>query len=402
MSLLKIKRISLYFKRFSWEIDFHEMKVLPFLMVSVYVVNMCVTMPLWASYATLASIIASFLFMSWLCLRSKTISTYGLSYIVFFLFLIGITIINNTDVRNSIYTAIEIWTMLLIFRYYRTKTSMIICFFGVSLSLCIYVNFIHLITHPFLWLNALDKQNTGYFLGNNYNQMGSRIMIGLATAILCSRTSKLYLINFILMSIVSIASLAFVGSMTSLSMVILFIVFYLIPSSKLRKLGILSIFTVYMLFQTFVVFSGKGLENNQLAVYLIEDVLHKDITFTQRTQMWDSALHIISKSPIWGWGFVSLDWYKSYMSSFAAGPHNYILSIFINGGIILLSVFIWIVYRSYKAIKPFFKERMGQNLIFATICLYFMALMEMYPMPIMFYLLTLMFYYPNFPKAKIQ
>ena len=208
---------------------------------------------------------------------------------------------------------------------------MIICFFGVSLSLCIYVNFIHLITDPFLWLNALEKKNTGNFLGDIYNQMGSRIMIRLATDILCSRTSKLYLINFILMSIVSIASLAFVGSMTSLSMVILFIVFYLIPSSKLRKLGILSIFTVYMLFQTFVVFSGKGLENNQFAVYLIEDVLHKDITFTQRTQMWDSALHIISKSPIWGWGFVSLDWYKSYMSSFAAGPHNYILSIFIYG-----------------------------------------------------------------------
>lgn len=276
---------------------------------------------------------------------------------------------------------------------------MIISFFGIALSVCIYINFIHLLTHPSLWLNALNKESTGYLLGNNYNQMGCRIIICLATNALCSRFSKIYLINYILLCLVSIASLAFVGSMTSLSMVILSIAFYLTPFSRLRMLGIIIFFTIYILFQTFVVFSGKGLENNQLAVYIIEDILHKDITFTQRTQMWDSALHIITKSPIWGWGYVTLDWYKSVMSSFAAGPHNFILSIIVNGGILLLSIFILIVYKSYEVIKPYFRERTGQNLIFTTLCLYFMALMEMYPMPIMFYLLILMYYYPNFKKG---
>lgn len=406
MSLLKIKRIPLYSKRISWDINFHETKIIPLLLVFVNTINMCISLASvemqLASYATLAMTISSFLLMVLLCIRSKKVSTYGFLYFMFFAILIGLTIINMQDVKNCIYTAINVWAILLIFRYYRDKTHMIILFFGIALSFCIYINFIHLITHPSLWTNMFTKESTGYLLGNNYNQMGCRIMICLATNALCSQFSKIYLINYILLCIVSIASLSFVGSMTSLSMVVLYIVFYFTPFLRLRMLGIIIFFTIYILFQTFVVFSGKGLENNQLAVYIIEDILHKDITFTQRTQMWDSALHVISKSPIWGWGFVTLDWYKSFMSSFAAGPHNFILSIIVNGGILLLSIFILIAYKSYKVIKPYFRERMGQNLIFATLCLYFMALMEMYPMPIMFYLLTLMFYYPNSQKAKIQ
>lgn len=405
MSLLKIKRIPLYFNRISWDINFHETKIIPFLLVFVNTISMCISLASvemqLASYATLAMTISSFLLMTLLCIRSKKVSTYGLLYFMFFVILVGLTIINMQDVKNCIYTTINVWAILLIFRYYRNKTDMIILFFGIALSFCIYINFIHLITHPSLWTNMFTKESTGYLLGNNYNQMGCRIMICLATNALCSRFSKIYLINYILLCTVSIASLSFVGSMTSLSMIVLYIAFYFTPFLRLRIFGIICFFTIYILFQTFVVFSGKGLENNQLAVYIIEDILHKDITFTQRTQMWDSALHVISKSPIWGWGFVTLDWYKSFMSSFAAGPHNFILSILINGGILLLSIGIAIAYKSYKSIRHYAKERRCQQLIFATICLYFMALMEMYPYPIMLYPLIIMFYYPYLENKNL-
>lgn len=89
------------------------------------------------------------------------------------------------------------------------------------------------------------------------------------------------------------------------------------------------------------------------------------------------------------------------MSSQAAGPHNFILSVLINGGILLLSIGIGIAYKSYNSIKHYAKEKRCQQLIFATICLYFMALMEMYPYPIMLYPLIIMFYYPYLENKEL-
>lgn len=404
MSLLKIKRIPLYFKRFSWEIDFHEMKVLPFLMVFVNCVYMTMSLPALdmqlLSYAVQACVILSFVLMSILCLKDMELTRYGFLYVIFSFFLFGISIIFSQDIKNCIYTMISILLSLLIFKFYNNNVRFIIYAFAIALSFCVYANFLHLITHPTLWLIREEKEGSGYLLGFNYNQMGCRMMIALVTSAICSKFSKTGKFNFIILAIVCVASLTFVGSMTSLSSIILFLTFCILPSAKLREIGILALFVVYLLFQTFVVCSGKGLENNEFAVYIIEDVLHKDITFTHRTYMWDSALKTIAKSPIFGWGYVNMDWYRSFMSSQASGPHNFILSIFINGGILLFSLFIVIAYKSLCEMKSFFQERMGQILIFGTICLYFMALMEMYPYPIMMYLFILMFYYPYIGSKK--
>ena len=404
MSLLKIKRIPLYFKRFSCEINFHEMKVLPFMMVFFNCIYMCMSLTDFGmqlmSYATLASVLTSFFFMFLLFVKDKEMSQYGFLYVVFFIFLVGLTIVYSQDIKNCIYISISIWLNLILFSFYRNRTEMIICSFCIALTFCIYANFLHLITHPSLWLIQTEKEGAGYLLGNNYNQMGCRMMIAIASNVACIKVSKLWRINFVILIIVSIASLFFVGSMTSLSMVVVFAFFCIIPSMQLRKVGIISLFLIYVLFLTFVVFSGKGLENNETAVYIVEDILHKDITFTYRTYMWDSALRVIAESPIWGWGFASLDWYIKSMSSFAAGPHNFILSIFVNGGILLFSIFIVIVYKTFKSIKPYMSEWTGQCLIFAAICLYFMGIMEMYPYPIMFYILILMYYYPYLKNER--
>ena len=68
-----------------------------------------------------------------------------------------------------------------------------------------------------------------------------------------------------------------------------------------------------ILFQILVCFNGKGIENNKFMVWFIEDVLGKDITFTNRTQLWDAALRVIVDSPIWGYGFPDKIWYLSKM-----------------------------------------------------------------------------------------
>lgn len=396
MSLFRLKRIPLYFDKVSTRVSLHDMTLLPFMMIFFVVLNVTISlselkMPA-LSYGVLAINLVSFLFMLALVAREKKMSQYGFLNFLYLFILIGLTVVNVNDIRNAIYNSVFIWLMLLIMRYYRHRMDMVIKCFTVAFTVSVWINFVHLVTHPLLWLVDDYKDATGYLFGNNYNQMGCRMMVALASNVLCLRYSRIWLINFIALAIVIIASLAMVGSMTSLSMILVFLVCCLLPTSKLRMTAICGLFVVFLLFQIFVVFNGRGLENNGLAVYIVEDVLKKDLTFTYRTHMWESALKIIEESPIWGWGFADADWFKANMSAFAIGPHNFILSILIHGGVILLSLYIMICSKVVKTIMPYLKIKNMQLLLLAVACLWVMSLFEMYPYTIMFYALALLYY----------
>jgi O-antigen ligase len=396
MSLFRLKRIPLYFDKVSTRVSLHDMTLLPFMMIFFVVLNVTISlselkMPA-LSYGVLAINLVSFLFMLALVAREKKMSQYGFLNFLYLFILIGLTVVNVNDIRNAIYNSVFIWLMLLIMRYYRHRMDMVIKCFTVAFTVCVLINFVHLVAHPLLWLVDDYKDATGYLFGNNYNQMGCRMMVALASNVLCLRYSRIWLINFIALAIVIIASLAMVGSMTSLSMILVFLVCCLLPTSKLRMTAICGLFVVFLLFQIFVVFNGRGLENNGLAVYIVEDVLKKDLTFTYRTHMWESALKIIEESPIWGWGFADADWFKANMSAFAIGPHNFILSILIHGGVILLSIYIMICSKVVKTIMPYLKIKNMQLLLLAVACLWVMSLFEMYPYTIMFYALALLYY----------
>ncbi len=399
MFFLNIKKIPLTYKRVSLRINLHEMTVIPFCMIFCQVISMSMALPdigaQTLSYVNFACFMTSFIFMLALYLHAAQMTRFGLLHFLLMLTLIFSTVINNINVKTAIYQSFYVWQTLIIFNYYKIHTEKIIKFFAISLSFCVYANLAHLITHPTLWMVETGKEGAGYLLGNNYNQMGCRLIIALGTNILCIKYNKIWRFNYIATTICAIVSLFMVGSMTSLSMIILFTLYTLIPVAKLKKNILITTFIIFILFQFFVVFNGRGLENNDLARYFVEDVLHKDLTFTHRTYLWDAALKIIPKSPIWGYGLVEGEWYKAHMSSIAMGPHNFILAVLLNGGIILLIFYSIICGYTINSIRPYFKDTEVKNLIFSTICLWIMALMEMFPYTIMLYPLALIYNYQN-------
>jgi O-antigen ligase len=157
---------------------------------------------------------------------------------------------------------------------------------------------------------------------------------------------------------------------------------------------------VVLLFEFLVCFSGKGLENNEFATWFIVDVLGKDITFTNRTAMWDSALRIISESPIWGHGLPNAEWYMRNMSSFAVGPHNGMLAVLIYGGIITFGIYFYCLFSSL-AVPYRYQSRMSNVMMASVVVLSVMMLMEIYPMEIIFFLFTLSYYY-NYLEAQTE
>lgn len=159
-------------------------------------------------------------------------------------------------------------------------------------------------------------------------------------------------------------------------------------------MAILGIGIAVILFELFVCFQGKGFENNELARWLVIDVLGKDMTFTYRTDMWDSALRIIVRSPLYGYGYPDAEWYNANMSSLAIGPHNMILGVLVYAGVIGLTLYGSVIY---TAIKQAIKSDLYIALT-AFAALSVMMLFEVYSMSLVVFLLTLMYNSPNILK----
>lgn len=256
----------------------------------------------------------------------------------------------------------------------------------VSMSFCIYINFILLHLHPEgLWI----VDNTSYYLlGGNYNQMGRTIIPALAIAGYYRIKYNKMKLNYALLVICSLFTLFFVESKTSIVGILLLLTFYFIKSYRLRKWLGLSFIIFYLLFQLVVVFVQQDLSDKKHITYFVEEVLHKDLTFSNRTGVWTKSIKLIQESPINGYGYQSGSWYKERLEVTTA--HNIILEQLITGGILGLSVFIIMIIAALR--KYSMHPDSAMQFLFLGLCTYFfMMIMEVYPMTYIVLLLILLY-----------
>ena len=392
-------------------LNLKEIKWIPFCMCMVLAVRVAVSLHVFPamqkiSYLVLALCILFFLIMAVLCLREKKLTNFTFTIILYFSLLAAFSVINfeNSKFRQVVYEFIEIQLFLSLFSYYIKNISVIIKSFAFAFSIIIYGNLVIMLFFP-QWMFAAEDIFDSFLLGGNYNQIGCRLLCGIVTSIVCIKYSKWWILNTVLLFIVSFITLLVVGSMTSTANLIIYALFCLIPSFHIRKIAIVGLFFVFVFFQVFVVFNGEGIQHNELAVYIIEDVLGKDITFTNRTYLWDSAGKLFVESPLIGYGHVNMDWYKSNLSGVALGPHNFVFSVLIHGGIVLFSCYILICLTSLKRFMPKF-DSMASYILMGLVTLMFMMTMEVYPFFYVVYFLTLGYYYgeikDSFSKKKIK
>ena len=87
MLSVKIKRIPTIFKKFSWKLNFHDMEILPFMIVLFDTIIITTALSALGmqtiSYLTLAVVLVSFLLLFTLNFRHKVLSRYGLLYLLF-------------------------------------------------------------------------------------------------------------------------------------------------------------------------------------------------------------------------------------------------------------------------------------------------------------------------------
>ena len=259
-------------------------------------------------------------------------------------------------------------------------------------SLFIYANLLALFLQ-------LDDLLDGFLLGANYNQIGSTLLCGIITY---SVAYKMGLKGFwptLLLCAVSIFTTLYVGSMTSAVGCVMVTGFLFIPRARLRRAIIISLVVFYVLFQAVVVFLRNDLSNAKAAAYLVEDVLKKDLTFTNRTLVWLQAYDDVMESPITGYGAQSPEWFSDRYE--VKSSHNILLQIMLYGGAVLLGVLILIVCicaaHAIKGHSPY-----AMYIGFGICTFFFMMIMETYNQTLIFYTLGLLYYSPIFGKNDEQ
>lgn len=384
------------------KIDTKSMYVVPMVMMIVFTIHASISFNAiensLASYSSLAVTIMSFVVALTLIIRAGNISRLSLFAAFFFFLVEAVSFTTDVAWKDWLYTTIDVALLMFLFHFYSSNLHPLLTGAVIGFSICIYAQIFQCITNPDMWLITDEKTSVGYLLGGNYNSIGCRVLVALTTGILSLKMSKWWWINLVPLIASGVTILFMVQSMTSVTSILLMILLCLLPSKNFQRLACFSILAIVVLFEVFVCFQGKGFENNDLARWFLIDVLGKDMTFTNRTNMWDAALRVIVESPIWGYGNVDEKWFISQMSSQAIGSHNFILGILINGGIIGLGLYLYIFYialRKLIAYNDFFS-----NVIFigiAALCI--MMLMEYYPVQFPLYLFTLAYYYEQITKA---
>lgn len=111
--------------------------------------------------------------------------------------------------------------------------------------------------------------------------------------------------------------------------------------------------------------------------FIIEDMLHKNITFTGRTDIWDIAIMLIKRSPVLGYGV-----YEGHGLIFIRGQyyyaHNAVLEVLLQGGAVSLIFYGAIFGAAAVSLYRNRKYPVSQILTFGIFTVLTMMLMEAY------------------------
>lgn len=210
------------------------------------------------------------------------------------------------------------------------------------------------------------------FLGNK-NTVRNPLMLGfVCSALLDEQREMAITARTCLVIVVGLLNLILVWSATSLVVYLVACLLYCcslcnisIPNIRYFELGALISCLLVVFVRKLNVFS-----------HFIVDILGKDMTFSDRTAIWDSALNDALDSPLFGIGLGSEIVYSNPNNPFlrVSHCHNAYIDSFYKGGIVGLLLFLEVVRYSCSAISSIQNSRVRSILIIAVASFLFMGI----------------------------
>jgi O-antigen ligase len=264
----------------------------------------------------------------------------------------------------------------------------------------IFINFASIILYPD-GLYIVDDVKSYWFLGHKNSYVKYMIIAILFNFLRIRFENKKVDLSIIALLIISFVSVLLVDSSTSIIGLSIISLYFIIPwfFNKFSK----SAYKIYVIITCILCFLILilGVQNN--FSYIIENVFDRDASFTGRTIIWKANMEDISKQPILGHGIESVDlrieraWYVE-----AVNAHNLYLEILYQGGLLLFISFIAIIIKTGIEIKKCKKNEAVSFVSLVVGTMLMMAIVESYPIYMIFMLLIIAMNIKHIYKDEIQ
>lgn len=321
------------------------------------------------------------------------------------LFLFGISIIFPTllysgDKVTIFNYFISFWCLAYLVDMFN-KDEMFLGTLLFCFEIFIYINFITMILHP----NGL------YYTGTIYTGIAyQNWFLGFKNILICYFlpgfiVSYLYMnltgkrFRTIFLTIIILISTFISGSTTTLVGITILLLFSIF--SFLQKQYKIFNFKNYFIFSIILFFSIVIFRLQNLFEFFIVDILNKDLTFTNRTELWDVTLNAIKNHPIIGHGWQNTDIrHMMYNSSTIITAHNQLLEYLYLGGIVSIAILLIILRRANRDLKNYYHDKNVQLISLGFFIYQILNLTEVYLNPIVLLLLIFVVFGDKFIIQK--
>lgn len=238
----------------------------------------------------------------------------------------------SVDVHDSF---TRICTLIIVFYYLQKYKKQFICVLSNLLILFLYINLATIVITKNFGGNHLQM----YFLGYRY-QFCPIVMLTLAlsTALDYMDYNKMHYRSY-LSIFSSILTILIEGPSTLLAGVIVFVLFiYIMQVGKKININTYWIIFAFIIAVDILI---TVLNADAIFSWFVTNILHRDMSFTGRTEVWASAIYTFINSNIWLGNGLALatgkDGWASVWGSYYS-EHNHYLGILTNGGILCIAL----------------------------------------------------------------
>lgn len=233
---------------------------------------------------------------------------------------------NYTSLFLAIFNALAI--CLVVEMGLKTDPDALLDGASFTLGLFVLINFATIILFP-QGMYEFNNYTQNYFLGYRNNSIMlffPAIIFSIVRSL--RKYNKLTLSSFVITA-VSFATVILAFSATSVIGMTVFILFLLL--ALINKMpNFLNIIT-YLAINIAYFFGVIILRLQEAFAFIIVDMLGRDLTFTGRTKIWDSALAAFAKSPVFGVGEIENQASRDLIG--ATHAHNYYLDLLYKSGV---------------------------------------------------------------------
>ena len=298
------------------------------------------------------SLVIACCIVAWIIMiRSITINSLMGAYIIYFGILTLSTLLNGNEITALAFYAIRLMTCVMLIQYLLDTIHFSEYIRGMRLFLTVIIGIS-------IWYQIFDQNHFGFTLsGNNNNFLVSDNYLGyyyipfLLITYICEINNKSRK-SIMICSVACFFSLIrgwSVSCMLSLSMFIIGM-FFVEKSATIRKI---CTFSSAIMINALIFILIIILRFHTYFEWFITGVLHKSITLSYRTLIWDAAIKNILSKPIVGYGtcrgqLMLINSVQIHGRNILYFSHNYLLENMIQGGILVTLALGLVYFITYK------------------------------------------------------